>query len=118
MSCSDDDPNYSGACYNAIIGMVHRGCNGYRSCGAAELLLVQDACNNKEACDGANSGDFNIPDPVCATQCCNDYKECVRTRFGAEDPELSSADMIDKCGKCTGKQTKPFQEIISVCVAS
>jgi hypothetical protein len=69
----------------------------------AKLWLVQDAYNNKEAGGGANanSGTSYIPNQICATQCCNNEEECVRT-------ELTSADMITKCGKCTGKQTKPF----------
>ena len=115
VSCSHTEQAYPGApsgqaCYNANIAMVHRGCNGYGSCAGAKLLLVQDACNNKEACGGANSGDFYIEDPVCATQCCNEESECVRNRFPRESSYFyeSTADMIDKCGKCTGKQTKPF----------
>ena len=108
MSCSHTtDPNYSSACYNANITMVHRGCNGYGSCAGAKLLLVQDACNNRTACRGANSGAFYIEDQICATKCCNNDSECARNRL-PDGNLLSSADMIDKCGKCTGKQTKPF----------
>ena len=108
MSCSSNtDPNYSSACNGANIAMVHRGCNGAGSCGGAILLLVQDACNNNYACGGANSPPFYIPDPVCATQCCNNDSECVRNRL-PDGNLLSTADMIDKCGKCNGKQLNMF----------
>ena len=103
MSCSHTEQAYLGAvsgqaCYGANIAMVHRGCNGYGSCGGAKLLLVQDACNNKEACGGAN---FITKVPVCATQCCNNELECAQN-------ELTTEDMIDKCGKCNGKQLNMF----------